>query len=201
MCFLSSLFLPSFFLFLTAVIMFVIAHVTDRFPRLPATMTFSDAATSPAVVACARETLWHSHMCDVMHWFVMAFFIHSCCFNWLIHECATTHTRVRHDSFVTWLICDMTHLWHDSFVTWLICLRDVAAHTFVSLGPYICVAWLIHVFGATPLYVWQDSLICLTRPILMHLDLSVNSTKAINSQALCVYMTRIQMSRTLSSEI
>jgi len=116
-----SFFLPSFFLFLTAVIMFVIAHVTDRFPRLPATMTFSDAVTSPAVVACARETLWHSHMCDVMHWFVMAFFIHACCFNWLIHECATTQTRVRHDSFVTWLICDMTHLWHDSFVTWLIC--------------------------------------------------------------------------------
>ena len=36
---------------------------------------------------------------------------------WLM--CDMTHTW--RNSYVTWLICDMTHMWHDSYVTWLMC--------------------------------------------------------------------------------
>jgi len=85
----------------------------------------------------------HSHVCDMTHSYVWhdSFDLYTDSVNvcpevrdltWLIHMCDMTHpmcrqnrSYVRHDSFnvytgsfmerVTWLMCDMTHVWHESF--------------------------------------------------------------------------------------
>jgi len=80
---------------------------------------------------------------------------------WLFRMWDTTHSYVRHDSFVcvTWLIhmCDMTHsyVWHDSFI----CVTRLIHMWHDSFKR---VTWLIHMCDPTHSYVRKDSSIWVT---------------------------------------
>jgi len=56
---------------------------------------------------------------DVYSVMCIRFFSHIVYMN---KSCDTRTSRHRQDSYVTWLICDMAHMWHDSYVTWMSCL-------------------------------------------------------------------------------
>jgi len=116
---------------------------------------------------------WLIHMCDVTHAYVgHESFIYVTELG-LIHMWDMTHSYVRHDSFIceTWLI----HTRHDSFicVTWLVRTwqgvsgsKDAPTLMLPTHLSHMQDTWLIHKWDMPHSYVWHDSFICGTRPIV-----------------------------------
>jgi len=78
---------------------------------------------------------------------------------WLI--CNMTH--MWHDSYVTWPICDMTHMWHDPYLTWLMCDMTLMWHdscdmTHMWHDSYV--TWLI----CDMTHMWHDSYHAMAHP-------------------------------------
>jgi len=92
---------------------------------------------------------------------------------WLIHVWDTTHSCLRHNSFmsVTWLIrvCGMAYLclWRDSFmsVTWLMHVCDTTRPCLWH-DSFMFVSWLIHVCDMMSC-LWHDSLMVWHDPCMI----------------------------------
>jgi len=120
-------------------------------------MTPSMSLMTPSYVTQDSLILWHIYMWrDLLK-----------CDSWLIHTWLKTPSYVMHDSLSSWLAtCLPWHVTRNSleydafkFNSWFVQMCDMT-HSY----------WfheLIHMCDLTYSYVWQDSIMCVTRPIHM----------------------------------
>ena len=107
----------------------------------------------------------------------------------LFPACAMTHTYVRHDSTVIWVVRDFTHscVCHDSYIcaTWLNCDMGGA-----RLHSFLRVPWLIHVRDMTHLLYeryesWLIHACAMTHAYVRH-DSSLECSHRVTTLVICV---------------